>query len=240
MLQDITEQKRTFEALLEAEKQAVTGRLTALLAHEINNPLQSVVGCLGLAASSLAQNKDPSAYVGVARQEVRRVSNIVSQLRDMNRDTSNEARTPVAVNTLVANALARVAGQCDSRNIHVSWKPAEGLPLLRLVVDRMEQVFTNLALNAIEAMPKGGQLQVRTLYTDRPAGVEVSIADEGPGISRGFASQLSEPFASDKPLGRGLGLYIGNRVVEEHGGHIEMDNGSGQVTAFRVWLPAGD
>jgi PAS domain S-box-containing protein len=240
MLQDITEQKETFEALLEAEKVAVTGRLTALLAHEINNPLQSVVGCLGLAEKTLAESKDPSAYVGVARREVRRVADIVAQLGDMNRNSNDEQHTPVAVNKLVANALARVAGQCDSRNIQVLWDPAQGLPLIPLAADRMQQVFTNLALNAVEAMPTGGQLRVRSLYIGNPAGVQVSISDTGAGPGTRFISQLSEPVVADKPLGRGLGLYISNRIVEEHGGRIEVDSQTSKGTTFHVWLPARD
>jgi PAS domain S-box-containing protein len=237
MLHDITEQKETMEALVEAEKLAVTGRLTALLAHEINNPLQSVVGCLGLAEKSLAQSKDPSAYVGVARQEVRRVSDIVAQLRDMNRSSSEEEHKRVSINKLVANALGRVTAQCKSRNIQVSWQPTRDLPLIPLAADRMEQVFTSLALNAVEAMPTGGRLQARTLSTDQPAGVQVSISDTGTGPGSDVIAQLAEPFVADKPLGRGLGLYIGNRIVEEHGGRIEVDSQPGKGTTFRVWLP---
>jgi signal transduction histidine kinase len=115
----------------------------------------------------------------------------------------------------------------------------EDLPWLVLAPDRIKQAFLNLVLNAIEAMPDGGQLRVSTNRTDDPAGVNVSFADTGPGIAPDALPRIFDPFYTTKPEGLGLGLYITRNVVEEHRGRVEVESLLGEGATFTVWLPTG-
>jgi PAS domain S-box-containing protein len=238
MIEDVTERKQFQEALLNAEKLAVAGRMGASLAHEINNPLQSVIGCLGLAEKSLSEGGDADRYLGVAREELRRAARIVGQLRDMSRPAGEERKEPVALNALVDEVLVLSRKQAQERRVHVIWEPAEALPVIQAAPDRLRQVFLNLALNAFDAMPKGGELRVRTVRSGSPAGVQVVFADTGVGMTSDTLSQLFDPFYTTKSQGLGLGLYICHNIVEEHGGHIVVTSRIGEGTTFTVWLPA--
>lgn len=238
IVEDVTERKQTQEALIESEKLAATGRLAASFAHEINNPLQSVVGCLGLAQELLASGEDASLYLQVASEEVERAARIVRQLRDLHRRSDPGKRTYVDVNTLLEKVLLLTRKQCQERQIEVVWEAANDLPVLRLIGDRMQQVFLNLVLNAIEAMSGGGRLYISAAHTDDPRGVRIRFADTGPGIPADLVQRIFEPFESSKDQGLGLGLYVSKSIVEDHGGRIEVESEAGEGTAFTVWLPA--
>jgi PAS domain S-box-containing protein len=238
IVEDITEQKQTQDALIQAEKLAITGRMAASLAHEINNPLQSVIGCLGLAQESLAEGEDVSQYLQIALEELRRAAGIVAQLRDLHRRSEPEEREPADVNALLEQVLMLSEKQCQKRQVEVAWRPEADLPLFMLVPDRIQQVFLNLVLNAVDAMPEGGRLQVSTSQTGRPAGVHVTFSDSGMGIAPDALPHVFDPFYTTKTEGLGLGLYISQNIVEDHGGHIEVESQVGEGTTFTVWLPA--
>jgi PAS domain S-box-containing protein len=238
MVEDVTERKQIQEALLNAEKLAVAGRMGASLAHEINNPLQSVIGCLGLAEKSLPEGADAGRYLGVARQELRRAARIVSQLRDMSRPSEEAKREEIDLNALVDEVLVLSRKQAQERGVEVTWEPAEALPSIQAAPDRLRQVFLNLALNALDAMPEGGALRVSTVRSESPAGVRVAFADMGIGMTSDALSRLFDPFYTTKSQGLGLGLYISHNIVEEHGGHIDVASRIGEGTTFTVWLPA--
>jgi PAS domain S-box-containing protein len=237
IVEDVTEKKQAQEALIQSEKLAVTGRLAASLAHEINNPLQAVIGCLDLAEGALADGDDPGRYLQVAQQELSRAARVVSQLRDLHRRSIAGERELAGVNALVEQVLAVSAGQCRGRRVEVDWCGAQDLPPLPVIPDQLQQVFLNLVLNAVDAMPDGGQLRVSTARTDMPDGVTVRFADTGVGIPAGYLPHLFEPFYTTRPDGLGLGLYVSRNIVEHHRGRIEVESTVGQGTTFTVWLP---
>jgi signal transduction histidine kinase len=106
------------------------------------------------------------------------------------------------------------------------------------VPDQMRQVFLNLVLNELDAMPRGGRLQVSTTHTSQPAGVRVAFTDNGVGVAPDALPYIFDPFYSTKPEGLGLGLFISQDIVKQHGGHMEVDSQMGAGTTFTVWLPA--
>jgi len=234
---DITQRKQAQAALVQAEKMAITGRLAASLAHEINNPLQSVIGCLGLAQETLAEGGDVGQYLQIALEELRRAAGIVARLRDLHRRSKPEEREPTDVNKLLEQVLVLSKKKCENRGIEVMWEAGKDMPPLVVVPDRMQQVFLNLVLNAIDAMPGGGRLRVSTSRSVRPSGVYVTFADTGVGISSDVLSRIFDPFYTTKPDGLGVGLYVSQRIVEEHGGRIEVESQVGEGTTFVVWLP---
>jgi PAS domain S-box-containing protein len=236
MVEDITERRQAQQALVQAEKLTATGRLAASLAHEINNPLQAVIGCLDLAEGALAEGGDAGRYLEVAQRELSRAARVVSQLRDLHRRSGAEERQPVDVNALVQHVLEVTAGQCKRRRVEVEWDGGALAPIPG-VSDQLQQLFLNLILNAVDAMPKGGLLKISTACTNAPDGVEVRLADTGVGIAADDLPHLFEPFYTTRPDGMGLGLYVSRNIVEHHGGRIEAKSEAGQGTTFTVWLP---
>ena len=237
MVEDITEKRMNQEALLRAERLAIAGRLGASLAHEINNPLQSVIGCLGLAEEMLDDGTEVRHYLEIAMEELERAADIVTQLRDLSRKPEAK-KERVELNALIEKVLLLTRKRCQNRRVEAAWSPTTELPAVLLAPDRMQQVFLNLVLNAVEAMPEGGLLQVSTGLTTQPDGVCATFADAGVGIEPERLAGIFEPFHSTRPEGLGLGLYISKNIVEEHGGHIDVDSHVGEGTTFTVWLPA--
>lgn len=237
MIEDVTEARKTQGALIEAEKLAITGRLGASLAHEINNPLQSIIGCLGLAEETLAEPAEAGRYLAVAREELHRVARTVAQLRDLQTVSQPEQPEVVDLNDMLSQLLTLSTPKCTEQGIQVVWRPARRLPPLLVVADRIRQVFLNLLLNAIDAMPQGGQLMIRSTQSRNPAGVRVAVRDSGAGIPLAVLERVFEPFYTTKKKGLGLGLFTSRTIVERHHGSIEAHSRPGQGTTFIVWLP---
>jgi PAS domain S-box-containing protein len=235
---DRTEQRATETALIQAEQLAIAGKLAASVAHEINNPLQSVIGCLGLLQGALESDKDPAIFLQVARQEVKRTAQIVSQLRSLGQPIQNGYKEPTDLNGLLNDVLVLNKKHLQTHKIEAIWEPDAGLPLLPLIPDAMRQVFLNLVINAADAMPEGGQLRLSTEYTESPAGVRVVVADTGAGIPPDVLPHIFDAFYSTKAEGLGVGLFVSQTIVQQHGGGIEVESEPGVGTTFTVWLPS--
>ena len=130
MIEDVTEPRKTQAALIQAERLAITGRLGASLAHEINNPLQSIIGCLGLADETLSDSAEASRYLAVAREELLCVIRIMAQLRDLQGVSEPERVEPVDLNDMLAQLLTLNAQRCTQQGIEIAWRPARGYRLL--------------------------------------------------------------------------------------------------------------
>ena len=236
LIEDITERKRTQEALIQAERLSAMGRMAASLAHEINNPLQAVVGCLGLAMELQEEGEDTRRYMDVALEEVERAATMVRRMRDLGlREDSRRER--IGVGELLERVLALTRNQAQIDGVEVVWEDVEELPAVPMVRDRVQQVFLNLVLNAIDAMPEGGTLRVRASHTAQPPGVQVSFTDTGPGIEPGEMEQIFEAFHSTKEQGMGLGLFVSRNIVQDHGGWIDVQSDVGKGATFVLWLP---
>jgi two-component system cell cycle sensor histidine kinase/response regulator CckA len=238
MVEDVSEKRRIQEALVRSEKLAVAGRLAASLAHEINNPLQSVIGCLGLAEEALEEGEGPERYLQVADQELHRIARIVAELRDLGRPPGVAGREVVDLNALLGSLLTLNRARCQDQRVEVTWQARDSLPEVRVVADQMRQVFLNMLLNALDAMPEGGRLEVSVQATHEPEGVQVSFRDSGVGILPESLPHIFEPFYSTRPDGMGLGLFVSHNVVRDHAGTIEVESQPSQGTTFTVWLPA--
>ncbi len=239
MGEDVTERKRAQDALVQSEKLATTGRLAAALAHEINNPLQSVLGCLGLAMESLndGDDQDLDQYLRIALEELRRAAGIVSRLRDVSRPVDQGQAEPVDLNELIDDLLVLTGKQLKDAGIQLVRRTPEGLPRPAVVPDRVKQVLLNLALNAMEAMSEGGTLELVTNYDHRRREVCLTVTDSGPGIPEEVLIQLFTPFFSTKDDGLGLGLFVSQYIVQECGGRLEVESEMGKGSTFRVRLP---
>jgi PAS domain S-box-containing protein len=238
IVEDITERKRAHEALIQSEKLATTGRLAASLAHEINNPLQTVIGCLGLAEESMEADEDEvEMYVIMAHDELKRAARIVSRLRDLSRPTDREQGELTDVNDLIEEVLEVSRKDLKDHGIRVERQLGEDLPRPFLMPDRVKQVLLNLVLNARDAMSEGGRLTVGSAYDEESDEVVITVADQGAGIPKATMERLFNPFFSTKTEGTGLGLFVSQNIVQEHGGRIEVESTVGEGSTFIVRLP---
>ena len=240
--EDVTHQQDTHVAMLQSEKLALTGRLAASLAHEINNPLQTSLGCLGLVEEMLdeADDRDLSVYIKMAIDELQRSARIVKKLRDLNRTTDLTERCPVDVREIIEGVLVLTKNHFYDKQI-VPVFPYQGpSPTIMASKDQIQQVILNLVMNAIDALPNGGNIYFDILTSDSPKGVSITIRDTGDGMDAEIQKNLFSPFFTTKDDGLGLGLYICKQIIEGHAGSLEFDSEPGQGTAFTIWLPNKD
>ncbi len=222
-------------ALLQAEKMAAAGRLSASIAHEVNNPLQSVQNCLHLAAREDLPPEKRQEYFELARTELERLSVTVQRMLDFYRPGAAKPER-VQVGELLKYVINLTQKQLNERGIHIKTELPGQLPPVTAVSSQIQQVFINLVLNAFDAMPKGGNLRI----TGRTAngGVELLFQDSGKGVPRDQQSSIFEPFFSTKDGGTGLGLTVSYNIVTAHGGVLELVSDHGRGACFRVFLPS--
>jgi signal transduction histidine kinase len=235
VLEDITEKKKIEEELFRATKHASVGRLAAGVSHEIGNPLASI--------SSLVQellSEDGSAFLkgslNTIHQHVNRIARIVRNLGDFARLYPRQ-RVPTDLKDILQNTIDLVRFDKNFRKIEVR-TDIRSTHALKLDPDQMQQVFLNLLLNARDAMPDGGKLDISVMQSDDH--VEMVFADTGGGIDDEVKDKVFDPFFTTKgpTRGTGLGLSICYSIVKDHGGTIEIDSEKNRGTKFIIKIPA--
>jgi PAS domain S-box-containing protein len=237
VVDDITEMRAAQEALLHAEKLSATGRLAASFAHEIKNPLQAVIGCLGLAREAAAAGEDAEHYFQVAHDELLRANDLVSKLRNLNLRSDPDDRAPNQPAALIERVTALIRKQAQDQGVSVQVEVEDALPDIPVVPDAMQQVLLNLALNALDAMPQGGAL----CFGARSAPgqeVQLTVSDTGVGIAPEDLERIFEGFYSTKENGLGLGIFVSQSIVHQHDGRLEVESQVGEGTTFAIFLPA--
>ena len=230
------ELERSQAQLIQAEKMAAVGRLAASIAHEINNPLQAIHNSLHLTLRPTLSEEKKARYLAMAQEEVGRLIDIVRRLLEFYRP-SRGRKTITDINHVIDNVLALTNKRLEHGRISVKTQLAPDLPLLRVVPDQLAQVFLNIVINAVEAMPDGGLLTIRAAKTRDGKSVYVTFTDNGPGIDEQTKTSIFEPFFTTKHTGTGLGLAISYGIVERHGGQIEVKSKPGAGSTFSVRLP---
>ena len=243
ILQDITKEIDTHEALIQSEKLALTGRLAASLAHEINNPLQVSIGCLGLVDEILDEDDrqaELGIYINMALDELKRGARIVKKLRDLHRKSDPSEKTPIDLKKMINDVLILAKNQLYDRNI-VPIFLYKGLPpLIMAVRDQIQSVILNIVINAVDAMPNGGYIYIDLDMTEEPEGIRVKIRDTGRGMDQNVIDHLFDPFFTTKEEGVGLGVYLCNEIINNHDGFIKVESEVGKGSIFSIWLPKGD
>ena len=224
--------------LVQAEKAAAIGRLTASLAHEINNPLQSLNNCIHLSLRpDLAADKKET-YLSLAQDELERLIGIVNRMLNFYRPADAETRSETSINRLLADVLALVSKQLEHQTVEVELDLDPELPDILAIANNLRQVFLNLILNAVDAMPDGGRLMISTCQHEGDR-VAVMIGDTGRGIAPQDLSRIYEPFYTTKIEGTGLGLSITYGIIEAHNGEIAVESDPGAGTTFSIEFPIG-
>ncbi len=226
--------ERSQEQLVQAEKVAATGRLAASIAHEINNPLQAIHNCLHLVTHRKLEPDREAYYLNMAQEEVQRLITIVQRTLDFYRPSKGR-EVLTDINQVIESVLALANKRLEHGKVRVRRRLSSDLPKLRTVADQLTQVFLNLIINAVEAMPEGGELTVTTLCDG--SRVHVRVSDTGPGLNPEEAKQIFEPFYTTKRSGTGLGLAVSYGIVQRHGGEIVVESVPGHGATFVVSLP---
>jgi len=240
ILHDLTEireleRRRVEQQLFESEKLAAVGRLAASIAHEVNNPLEAIKNALYLMQAGAEGGKN-SRFLEIARKETERVSHIIRQMLGF-------ARRPgevdwVDVNQLLEETLVLLEKKMRQLRIRIVKSFDDSLPRVRARADQLRQVFLNLIINAQQAIEGDGEIVISTSRYEQALqpSILVQLTDTGVGIAEDDLARIFDPFFSTGKKGTGLGLWVTQDIVRQHGGRIEVSSEIGRGTVFSIVL----
>jgi two-component system NtrC family sensor kinase len=222
--------------LAHTEKMAAVGTLAAGVAHEVNNPLAGILTCLETIRAHPEDGATRDRYLALVHDGIKRIEHTVSNLLDFSRRTSISLE-PTSLNHSLRHVGELVQYQLQKKRVEIAFELSQVEPVVLADHFQMEQLFLNLVLNAIQAMPDGGKVTLRTRTSDGT--VTAEVADTGVGIPNEIRDRIFDPFFSTREFsqGTGLGLAVSYNIVSSHGGRIEFESQVGKGTTFRVILP---
>lgn len=229
ILRDITQRKLDQERLIQSEKLSVAGQLAAGIAHEIRNPLTAIKGFIDI----LKVNFKPS-YLGIISEEVKRIEEILTELLILAKPQAHKF-TKANVTATVQQVVTLLETQAIMKNIQIQTDFDINVPEMECDENQLKQVWINYLKNGIEAMGNGGIINVAVKREER--GISITFGDQGTGMSEEQIKRLGEPFFSTKEQGTGLGFMISRKIIENHGGQIDITSDIGQGTTIRIFLP---
>jgi signal transduction histidine kinase len=237
-----TELTRSQEHLVQSGKWAMVGKLAAGVAHSIRNPLTSVNMRLFSLKRSLAMSSSQQEDFEVISEEIRHIDTIVRNFLEFSRPPKLKMQQ-ISPSAVVDMALVLLRYRLESYGVEVKLIRKDRLPEIWADPDQLKEVLVNLVLNACEVMVNGGVITIREeVKKAEPRlgrAVVIRVSDNGPGIPESVGAKIFQPFFSTKEEGTGLGLSIASRIIEEHGGRLELDSTANQGAAFIMTLPLG-
>ncbi|HRR42260.1 MAG TPA: ATP-binding protein, partial [Syntrophales bacterium] len=239
VIQDVTNEKRRDHYLQRVNRLVSLGELAAGVAHEIRNPLTGIGVVLDILGKK-RRSKAELELINDAKSEIVRLEKLISDLltfarpRDLNFDL-------VDLRTVITSIFSLVKEQCDQKKIKLVIKVSDDIGRLFLDRERIKQGLLNIVINAINAMPDGGELTIEAVNckneTDSGAAVKIVVSDTGTGISNENKNRIFDPFFTTSNEGTGLGLSITHSIVKEHDGSIRVESEEGRGTEFTIILP---
>jgi signal transduction histidine kinase len=236
LFDDITQRMRLEEQAFQNEKLTSLGLLAAGVAHEVNTPLAVISNYIQMLAKQLPSGDPRQQLIEKVVKQTFRASEIVNNLLNFSRTGATEF-TEVNLNSVVEEVLTLVAHPFRTAQVRVTRNLQQELPAVLGSNNKLQQVFLNLFLNARDAMPSGGIVEIRTAAHN--GSVEVEIIDTGGGIPRENLHRIFDPFFTTKSSGRGtgLGLSVSYGIVKEHAGKVDVRSTPGKGTSFRLEFP---
>lgn len=236
IFEDLTAHKAMEEELRRADRLRSLGELSAVVAHEIRNPLTGIATTAQVLKERLGADEEKGRFVAVILDEIARLDDIIKNLLNFARPVSPRP-TEIALSRLVEDALGLLTDTARGRGVSLHFENGLRDDRVLLDGDQIKQVLLNIALNGIEASPVGGRLNVNAREAANPAFIEIELADTGSGVSDEVADKLYNPFFTTKPEGTGMGLSISRKIAESHGGRIYHRSVPGSGTSFFIELP---
>jgi two-component system, NtrC family, sensor histidine kinase HydH len=226
---------RIEEQLRRAERLSALGELSAILAHEIRNPLASIRGTAEILMEDQTSAASRGEFLGILVKESDRLNRVVEDFLKMARPEPS-VKMPCDINEELRNMITLLSAQARQSRVTLELKPSP-LPPFPGDGEKLRQAFLNIILNAIQASPAGGLVAISTREELEAGRIEILFSDNGPGISLQASSEIFEPFFTTKGTGTGLGLPITKKIIEGHGGTIDLQSEPGHGATFRVRLP---
>jgi signal transduction histidine kinase len=226
--------KQDQETLLRMERLSVMGETSAIVAHELRNPLVAIGGFARTLLRSLSPDDPNHQYATIITEEVSRLERIIHDLLDFVRP-QKVRRKMVAANELVAETVRRYEGKMAENNIELVLDLQSPGVKVNVNPGEIQQVIQNLIVNAIQVLGEGGGIQVRTRRL--AGGLQVEVLDDGPGFAEDMADQIFSPFFTTKPSGSGLGLTICSQIIKAHGGVLSARPRASGGAIFSFILP---
>jgi len=229
--------KKAQHALIQSEKMAAVGTLSAGLAHEVKNPLSAVLGYAQLSKRKLTDPDALKGYLDTIENETRRCNEIIGNLMQFSRVEKGE-HSQIFVNDVVRKSAAIVDHQLSLAKVHISFELGENIPAISGNANQLQQVLMNLMINAQQAMGDGGgKVDIVTFVNGES--VMITVLDTGPGIDEDVAAKIFEPFFTTKPAGEGtgLGLSVTYGIIQDHGGDISVERAESGGAKFVIKLP---
>jgi two-component system sensor histidine kinase HydH len=226
------ELRRSHEQLLRADRLSSIGEIAAGLAHEIGNPLAGVKGALEIITSRAAEGSPEQEFSALASREVVRLEGLIQEFLRFARPHEPQ-RSEVNILDVLDRVVSLIGREAADHGVSIELERTP-VPPISIDPEQMVQVFLNVALNAVQVSHSGGRVEIAV--SSRDGWLTVDVRDEGPGIRPEHLSKIFDPFFSTKKRGTGLGLSISNRIVQAHGGRIEVRQ-PGDGTVIRVMVP---
>jgi two-component system NtrC family sensor kinase len=233
---DITRDISIQKGMMQYDKMASIGRLAAGVAHEINNPLTTILTSAMLIQEDTKPEDPNYQELQIIADEALRCRKIVSSLLDFARQ-SEPVKAKHDPNKVVTESVVLTRKQAAFNDVAVEESLSQDLPLINMDKDQIEQALINLILNAIAATDSGGKVTVSTSFIAEAESVELAVSDSGKGIPEEDMGRIFDPFFTTRESGTGLGLAITHGIIEQHGGTIKVDSKLGQGTTFTIRLP---
>jgi signal transduction histidine kinase len=233
-IKDVTQISAMEEQLKRADRLSALGVLAAGIAHEIRNPLTGMKMIVQLLESEFSEDDSRREPLGIIQKEIDRLEGIIGNLLDFARPTKPKA-VEVEVEKVVDDCYLLVKNQLNKQGINFQKTTVENVPIVIGDPDQLKQVFINIMTNAIQALSPGGHLKVHIDH--REEYLVIAFEDSGNGIPSDRLQDIFNPFMTTKEDGTGLGLSMAQRIVEEHGGRIEVQSSPGEGSTFYVHLP---
>jgi two-component system sensor histidine kinase AtoS len=238
---DISERKQAEEAIQRAEHIKTAGELATGLAHEIKNPLAGIKVTMEALSEETTLSEEDRIALSKVIDEIKRIEGLIKGLLNFARPpkphyTGTDVNSVLnAASQLVLKSGVRYPG--GARAIDLKKEYGRDLPEIVADPQQLQQVFMNLFLNAMDAMPHGGTVTVKTSYDEQTRCITAAISDTGVGMDAGARARIFQPFFTTKSKGTGLGLAISKRLIEEHGGTISIESSRGAGSTFTISLP---
>jgi two-component system sensor histidine kinase AtoS len=252
VLEDLSERKALETERRRLDRLAALGEMSAVVAHEIRNPIASIAAGVEYLAAKMPKDSPEMQGAAMIQGEIQRVNRILEDILSVARPFQLNLSTE-NLSDIIEDVIQRCQPQIKESQVTISTIHTPDLPTFKIDRQRLEQVFTNLIINAIQAIQSSGhQAEERKLTLQTgvatqagsirqkgkpPEQVIITIADTGPGIPNDVRQRIFEPFFTTKARGTGLGLTVARRIVEEHRGTIKIEGNEGQGTRFIITLP---